>query len=119
MPTDLTWPNCLNVRDLGGLPTTHGGEIRSGALIRSDSHGKLTDEGIAAVTAHGVSRIIDLRRETECVAEPSPFAGQLLYLSTPRRATPSAPPTRPRSRPSPYTPPCPARPRPTRPTACP
>lgn len=83
MPTDLTWPNCLNVRDLGGLPTNGGGEIRSGALIRSDSHGKLTDEGVAAVTAHGVSRIIDLRRETECVAEPSPFAGQPLYRNLP------------------------------------
>ena len=83
MPIDLTWPNCLNVRDLGGLPTIDGRRIRPGALIRSDSHGKLTDEGVAAVTEYGVTRIIDLRREHECVAEPSPFADQPLYRNLP------------------------------------
>jgi protein-tyrosine phosphatase len=83
MPTDLNWPNCLNVRDLGGLPTADGCQIRTGALIRSDSHGKLTDDGVAAVTAYGVARIIDLRREAECVAEPSPFADQPLYRNLP------------------------------------
>jgi protein-tyrosine phosphatase len=83
MPTDLTWPNCINVRDLGGLPTAEGGKIRPGALIRSDSHGKLTEHGVEAVTAYGVTRIIDLRRETECVAEPSPFAGKPLYRNLP------------------------------------
>lgn len=83
MPKDLSWPDCLNVRDLGGLPTADGGEIRHGALIRSDSHGKLTEEGVAAVTAHGVSRIIDLRRQVECVAEPSPFAAEPIYRNLP------------------------------------
>jgi len=83
MPTDLTWPNCVNVRDLGGLPAADGGRIRSGALIRSDSHGKLTEDGVEAVTGYGISRIIDLRREAECVAEPSPFAGKPLYRNLP------------------------------------
>lgn len=83
MPTDLTWPNCINVRDLGGLPTVGGGKIRTGALIRSDSHGKLTEDGVEAVASYGVTRIIDLRRETECVAQPSPFAGKPLYRNLP------------------------------------
>lgn len=83
MPTDLIWPNCVNVRDLGGLPTVDGGKIRSGMLIRSDSHGKLTEDGVEAVTGYGVTRIIDLRRETECVAEPSPFAGKPVYRNLP------------------------------------
>lgn len=83
MPTDLTWPNCLNVRDLGGLPTADGGKIRTGALIRSDSHGNLTEDGVAAVTAYGVTRIIDLRREVECVADPSPFSDQPMYRNLP------------------------------------
>jgi len=83
MPTDLTWPNCINVRDLGGLPTAEGGKIRPGVLIRSDSHGKLTEDGVEAVTTYGVTRIIDLRREAECVAEPSPFAGKPLYRNLP------------------------------------
>lgn len=83
MPIDLTWPNCLNVRDLGGLPTADGREIRHRTLIRSDSHGNLTEQGVAAVTDYGVSRIIDLRREAECDAEPSPFADQPLYRNLP------------------------------------
>jgi protein tyrosine/serine phosphatase len=79
----LDWPNCLNARDLGGLPTADGGQIRERALIRTDSHGKLTDEGVAAVHAYGVSRIIDLRRERECDVSPSPFAGTPLYCHLP------------------------------------
>ena len=42
---DLTWDGCLNVRDLGGLPTADGGETRFGSVIRADSVGQLTDEG--------------------------------------------------------------------------
>jgi hypothetical protein len=57
----LDWPGCRNVRDLGGLSTTDGGRTRYGALIRSDSHFRLTREGIAVVRAAGVSRILDLR----------------------------------------------------------
>ncbi|MEQ7005295.1 tyrosine-protein phosphatase [Actinopolymorpha sp. B17G11] len=78
-PLHLDWPNCLNARDVGGLPTTDGGRIRERALVRTDSHSKLTPEGIAAVHAYGVSRIIDLRRNRECEAAPSPFAADPLY----------------------------------------
>ena len=42
-PMRLTWPNCLNVRDLGGLPTSDGRQIGSGALIRSDNLSRLTE----------------------------------------------------------------------------
>ncbi len=83
VPQHLDWPNCLNARDLGGLPTTDGSQIRSGALVRTDNHGKLTREGIAAVHAYGVGRVIDLRRERECTQSPSPFAGTPLYCHIP------------------------------------
>lgn len=83
MPTDLTWPDCLNVRDVGGLPTLDGGVIRERALIRSDSQSRLTSESAAAVRAYGVSRIIDLRRESECEHDPSPFAADELYRNIP------------------------------------
>ena len=78
-PNHLDWPNCLNARDVGGLPTSDGGAIRLGALIRTDNHSRLTPEGIAAVEAYGVSRIIDLRRDRECESLPSPFACTPLY----------------------------------------
>lgn len=57
----LMWDGCCNVRDLGGLVTAVGRPIRPGALVRSDTVGKLTPAGVAALAAHGVQTIIDLR----------------------------------------------------------
>lgn len=82
-PIHLEWPNCLNARDLGGMPTADGGRIRPRALIRTDGHNKLTPEGVAAIRAYGVSRIIDLRRQRELDKAPSPFFGDPLYLHFP------------------------------------
>jgi protein-tyrosine phosphatase len=71
----LDWPNCLNARDLGGLPTGDGRRIRSGALIRTDRLSELTPAGVQLVRDHGVSRIIDLRTIGEVEESPGPFAG--------------------------------------------
>ncbi len=82
MPTPLSWPDCRNVRDLGGLPTASGGRIREGALIRADSLARLTEEGVALVKAVGVRRIVDLRNVDE--ATDHPFATELdLYRLAP------------------------------------
>ncbi|WP_238164323.1 tyrosine-protein phosphatase [Kribbella pittospori] len=79
----LNWPNCTNARDLGGLPLTDGGRIRAGALVRSDNLDQLTDAGIAAVRAAGVSRIVDLRSGWECEKFPSPFTHDDRWLNVP------------------------------------
>jgi protein-tyrosine phosphatase len=79
----LTWPNCLNARDLGGLPTTDGRRIRAGALIRSDNLSRLTPDGVTAVREAGVSRIVDVRTQEECAAYPAPFAGDPLWRNLP------------------------------------
>ncbi|WP_238162744.1 tyrosine-protein phosphatase [Kribbella capetownensis] len=79
----LDWPNCTNVRDLGGLPLTDGGRIRAGALVRSDNLDQLTDAGVAAVRAAGVSRIVDLRSVWECETFPSPFTHDDRWLNVP------------------------------------
>jgi protein-tyrosine phosphatase len=79
----LDWPNCDNARDLGGLPTTDGRSIRHRALIRTDSPHRLTGEGVAAVHAYGVSRVLDLRRDVECERAPSPFLGTPLHCHVP------------------------------------
>ncbi|GAB3417773.1 tyrosine-protein phosphatase [Flindersiella endophytica] len=80
LPLHLDWPKCRNARDLGGMPTVDGRRIRSGALIRTDGHNKLTSEGVEAVRAYGVSRIIDLRRQRELDRSPSPFHGDPVYF---------------------------------------
>jgi hypothetical protein len=57
----LAWEGCLNVRDLGGLPTTGGGITRRGIVVRSDTVGRLTEAGWRAAQEYGVARIVDLR----------------------------------------------------------
>jgi protein tyrosine/serine phosphatase len=79
----LDWQGCLNGRDVGGLPTSAGPRIRYGALLRSDSHSRLTAEGVATVRAAGVTRILDLRWERETSSEPSPFVDDPVYRNAP------------------------------------
>ncbi|TWG24771.1 tyrosine-protein phosphatase [Actinoplanes teichomyceticus] len=85
---NLDWPDCKNARDLGGLPTAEGGRVRPGALIRSDSHGRLTPDAVRAIRALGVARILDLRSSRECAADPSPFSGDPSYRHVPLLADP-------------------------------
>jgi protein-tyrosine phosphatase len=81
LPQHLDWPDCLNARDLGGMPAGDGKRIRDGALIRSDRHSRLTEVGVATVNSLGIAAIVDLRAASECAAEPSPFARAEHYLN--------------------------------------
>jgi protein tyrosine/serine phosphatase len=67
---DLVWDGCLNVRDLGGLPTESGGTTRFGSVIRADSVGLLTPDGWQALLDTGVTRIVDLRGQDEIEEDP-------------------------------------------------
>jgi protein tyrosine/serine phosphatase len=67
---DLTWDGCLNVRELGGLPTADGGETRRGAIVRADSVHGLSDGGWKALVDHGVRTVIDLRGDHEREDDP-------------------------------------------------
>jgi protein-tyrosine phosphatase len=67
---DLVWDGCVNVRDLGGLPTVDGRTTRFGSIVRADSIRHLSDEGWAALRAYGVERIVDLRWHDELAMDP-------------------------------------------------
>ena len=69
-PRDLVWDGCLNVRDLGGLPTLDGGQTRLGAVVRADSVRQLTDEGWQALVDHGIRTVVDLRGHDERAEDP-------------------------------------------------
>jgi protein tyrosine/serine phosphatase len=69
--TSLAWEGCLNVRDLGGLPTEDGRRTRLGGVVRADNIRQLTDDGWHALAEHGVERIVDLRFPEE-LAEDQP-----------------------------------------------
>jgi protein tyrosine/serine phosphatase len=66
----LAWDGCVNVRELGGIPTEDGGVTRSGRVIRSDNLGGLTPSGWRALEDHGIGRIVDLRWPEEQADDP-------------------------------------------------
>src|SRR5215213_7797431 len=59
----LPWDGCANVRDLGGLPAGGARTVRRGAIVRADALDRLGPEGWAALEAHGVRTVIDLRND--------------------------------------------------------
>jgi protein-tyrosine phosphatase len=64
----LDWPNCKNVRDLGGLRALDGRASRFGAIVRADTPSRLVESGWAALYAYGVRTIVSLR--THGMTEP-------------------------------------------------
>jgi protein-tyrosine phosphatase len=67
---DLVWDGCLNVRDLGGLPTRDGSETRFGEIVRADSIRQLSADGWHALADYGVRTVIDLRSDRELLDDP-------------------------------------------------
>src|SRR5689334_4297011 len=76
-PQPLSFPELLNVRDLGGLPTLDGGYTRDRSLLRADDLAQLTAEGVRALDAYGIETILDLRWPEEAARYPSPFPAAL------------------------------------------
>jgi protein tyrosine/serine phosphatase len=79
----------INARDSGGLATADG-PIKHGALVRSDRLNGLTEAGVAALTAHGVRTVIDIRGSGEAADDwdryPIKGDGIIGYLNQPFRA---------------------------------
>jgi protein-tyrosine phosphatase len=67
---DLNWPDCVNIRDLGGIVTADGGRTAVGAVVRADNVRRLTPDGWERARAHGVRTILDLRSEGEREQDP-------------------------------------------------
>ena len=64
-----------NLRDVGGMPTTDGGEITAGRLLRSDNLQALTSADIDRLLEIGLTDVVDLRSEYEVESEgPGPLA---------------------------------------------
>ena len=64
----------VNLRDVGGMPTSDGGRIATGQLLRSDNLQSLTDSDINALLDLGLTDVIDLRSDLENAQEgPGPL----------------------------------------------
>src|SRR5215218_8484034 len=79
----LPWDGCANVRDLGGLPAAGGRTVRRGAIVRADALDRLGPEGWAALEAHGVRTVIDLRNDDELGQDAAPRPPGLTTLHLP------------------------------------
>ena len=80
---DLDWDGCYNVRDLGGLATADGRRTRTGAIVRADDLARLTRAGWAALEAHGVRTIVDLRNDGELGLDAAPRPARLTTVRVP------------------------------------
>jgi len=78
----LTWDACPNVRDLGGLSCGDSTLARA-RLIRASMLSELSADGRAAVLAHGIRTVIDLRTADELAEAPSPFRDGVTYRHAP------------------------------------
>ena len=71
----MHWDGCVNVRDLGGLPTEDDAETTYGAVVRADNLTRLSDAGWDDLASYGVQRIVDLRWSDERREDPLHRAG--------------------------------------------
>ena len=63
-----------NMRDVGGIPTTDGGKIVPGRLLRSDNLQTLTTSDVDQLLGLGLTDVIDLRSDYEAEREgPGPL----------------------------------------------
>ena len=83
----LDWDGCCNVRDLGGLPAAGGRRTRHGAVVRADAVDRLTARGWAALEAHVVRTVIDLRNDDERRPDAAPRPRGLTTLGLPLDGT--------------------------------
>lgn len=73
----LTWPECKNVRDLGGLPLVGGGTTAFNAIVRGDHPNQLSPAGWASLRDYGIRTIVTLTTdgvdlEQQFVQQPPP-----------------------------------------------
>ncbi len=70
---DIRWidlDGCVNMRDVGGIPTLDGGRIAANRLIRSDNLQDLTATDVARLVDDiGVTDVVDLRSFVELARE--------------------------------------------------
>jgi protein-tyrosine phosphatase len=79
----LDWDGCFNARDLGGLRTADGREIRRGAVVRSATVNHLTAAGWSALYDYGIRTIVDLRNDGELGTDTDPRPAGLTTVQLP------------------------------------
>ena len=71
----IALPGMLNLRDLGGYPTSDGGTVRWRTLLRWYALHRLVDTGRATLAGIGLRTVLDLRTDEEAEQAPSALDG--------------------------------------------
>ena len=79
-----------NLRDVGGIPMTDGGQIAAGRLLRSDNLQALTPADIDRLLEIGLTDVVDLRSEYEVESE-GPGRERVLPSRSPWRVSQEVP----------------------------
>ena len=74
--TRLPLDGAVNVRELGGYPTSNGGQTRFHRFLRSDSLSLLSVRDERFLRGYGVRAIIDLRDPTEAASDSDRSLGR-------------------------------------------
>lgn len=70
---DLRLACAPNFRDVGGLPTLVGGQVRHGRIFRSDMVHRPDDADIALLERSGIGLVFDLRSAAEVASHPNRY----------------------------------------------
>jgi protein-tyrosine phosphatase len=82
-PRHLEWEGSFNVRDLGGLRTTDGGETRRRSVVRADDLSGLTAAGWRDLSGYGIRTVIDLRNDDEVTEDAAPRPAEVTTIRLP------------------------------------
>ena len=81
---NLSIPGLINARDLGGLVTIDGKQIRHHRLIRADALHNLSKKGKESLLRdYELKAVVDLRTETERREKPDPVIPGVDYMELP------------------------------------
>jgi protein-tyrosine phosphatase len=71
----LDTTRALNIRDIGGLPTTDGGQVRTGLFYRSEGPRNFAGQHLDDLRALNIRTIFDLRSDGERKRDPHDWHG--------------------------------------------
>ncbi|MDF7681325.1 tyrosine-protein phosphatase [Enterobacteriaceae bacterium ESL0689] len=82
-PAFLPLQGAINFRDLGGLRTADGRQVRRGKLLRSGALHNMTDEDLKQLAAIPLTRVLDYRDPHEIARYPDKLNSDTCYLNIP------------------------------------
>lgn len=85
MIKNLPMEKGVNIRDLGGMKTTDGKQIKSCCFLRASSLYKFPKHDVDILAEHGLKTVVDLRIDKELQQKPDTVMNGVTYYHFPLR----------------------------------